>query len=144
MLVVGMVMCRKLKTSQETSHIPIIMLTAKKSLESQLEGFEIGADDYITKPFHEVLLEARINNLLKTRQMLREQFTREFLAGERQPFIENSIDREFMETVLNVIETNYSDWNFKSEELAAALNMSIWLYSCITAFTSSATVPSPS
>jgi YesN/AraC family two-component response regulator len=121
----GISLCRELKKNPETSHIPVIMLTAKNSMDSQLEGLETGADDYITKPFHMVLLEARISNLLKNRQMLREQFSKQFIAGEQQPFLENAVDRQFMAKVLKILEDNYSDWGFKSDDFASALNMGV-------------------
>lgn len=120
----GIELCRQLKTHSETSHIPVIMLTAKKSLESQIEGLETGADDYITKPFHMVLLEARIKNLLRIRQLLREQYSKPFMTGQQRSFTGSPLDQEFMSRVLKAVQKNYSDWEFKSEELASLLNMS--------------------
>jgi YesN/AraC family two-component response regulator len=121
----GVEMSRELKISKETSHIPIIMLTAKTSLENQLEGLSVGADDYMTKPFHMVLLEARINNLLHSRKMLCEQFSKQFSMTEEQPFLENAMDREFVEEAVRVVESNYVNSKFRPEDLASGLNLNL-------------------
>jgi CheY-like chemotaxis protein/AraC-like DNA-binding protein len=121
----GITLCRKLKTNPDTSHIPVVMLTAKTSDESQLEGLKTGADDYVTKPFNIVLLQARIANLLETRRVLREQLRRKFSQGEHPLFAENTPDREFLERATHVVEGHYSDWDFHAEAFAAALGMSL-------------------
>lgn len=121
----GIALCRELKTRPESSHIPVVMLTSKTSVESQLEGLQIGADDYITKPFNMILLEARIANLLESRRQLREQFSRQFIPGGYTPFLENSTDREFLDKAVDAVEQHYADWDFKAEEFAASLNMSL-------------------
>jgi signal transduction histidine kinase/DNA-binding NarL/FixJ family response regulator/ligand-binding sensor domain-containing protein len=120
----GVTLCRELKTSMETSHIPVVMLTAKTALESQLEGLKTGADDYITKPFHMELLRVRIANLLESRRVLREQFLREYsVLSPKIP--ENPLHKEFLEKAIKVMEARYSDWTFGPDQFAAALNMSI-------------------
>jgi len=120
----GLSLCRELKTNPETSHIPVIMLTAKNTIESQLEGFETGADDYITKPFNLILLEARINNLLTTRRLLREQFRRTLYSPDPS-LAEYPMERKFLEEAVQVVETSCSDSAFKSEELASSLKMGL-------------------
>ena len=120
----GLSLCRELKTNPATSHIPVIMLTAKKTVESQLEGLETGADDYITKPFSMVLLEARINNLLKTRRLLREKLAKTLYASDPS-LAEYPMERKFLEKAVKVVEEHYSDPAFKTEELAAALNIGL-------------------
>jgi len=120
----GMALSRQLKTSLETSHIPIVMLTAKSALESQLEGLKAGVDDYITKPFHMELLLARVENLLQSRRLLRQAFCNEYpVLKPNLP--EHAPDKAFLEKVLGVLEENYSEWSFNPDELAAALNMSV-------------------
>ena len=73
----GVELCRKLKQEKKTDHIPLIMLTAKASGESKIEGLETGADDYIVKPFEAAELLVRIKNLIEGRKKLRERFSRE-------------------------------------------------------------------
>jgi signal transduction histidine kinase/DNA-binding response OmpR family regulator/streptogramin lyase len=120
----GTAMCRELKTSLETSHIPVVMLTAKASLDSQMEGLKTGADDYVTKPFHLDLLQVRIANLLESRRLLREKFLQDVpLITSQVP--ENTSEREFLEKALQVLEENYSDWDFNRESFASGLNMNL-------------------
>jgi CheY-like chemotaxis protein len=119
----GITMCRELKTGMETSHIPVIMLTAKTSLESQVEGLKTGADDYVTKPFHMELLRVRIANLLESRRILREKFLREYPVVP--PVIPNDApDKEFLDKMSSVLEKNYTDPLFSTEEFASAMYMS--------------------
>lgn len=70
----GFEMCSKLKSDERTSHIPIIMLTAKATNKDKIEGYELGADDYIMKPFDADILKARVKNLLGQREKLKEHF----------------------------------------------------------------------
>jgi len=135
----GIELCRELKGQVETSHIPVIMLTAKASLEHQVEGLESGADDYITKPFHRVLLQTRIHNLLESRRLLRERFGRQLSQESRAasyltvpepevsepPVSENKVDREFWENVCRILEENCGDPEFNAEALAAMVCMGL-------------------
>lgn len=119
----GAALCRELKASLETSHVPVVMLTAKASVECQLEGLKTGADDYITKPFHMALLQARIANLLQSRRKLREAFCAtypELFPG----ILENKENHEFLQKVIQVLEEHYSEWEFTVEEFATELHMS--------------------
>jgi DNA-binding response OmpR family regulator len=119
----GIALCRELKSTLETSHIPVVMLTAKTALESQVEGLQTGADDYVTKPFHMTLLRLRIANLLESRRLLREKFLREYPVLT-QTVPENTPDREFIEKITAVLEENYSEWEFNPEQFATKMNMS--------------------
>ncbi len=120
----GVTLCRELKTSIETSHIPVVMLTAKAAVESQIEGLKTGADDYITKPFHMEFLQVRIANLLESRRLLREKFCREHAVLSPE-LPENSSESEFLKKAADVLEANYSEWNFNPEVFAGEMNMTV-------------------
>jgi len=92
----GIELCSMLKNNELTSHIPIILLTAKSAMEYRIEGYKTGADSYITKPFELELLEARIHNLLETRNTLREKYNREITLEPSQTLI-TSKDELFLQ-----------------------------------------------
>lgn len=120
----GIEFCRLVKTDLDTSHIPVILLTAKVSHESKLEGLEIGADDYLVKPFETRELLIRIRNLLEQRKRLREKYSKEIrIAAES--ITTNSIDNEFLKQAFGVTEKNFSNPDFNAEDLAIGLNMSL-------------------
>lgn len=77
----GITFCHKLKNDMRISHIPVILLTARTLADSIIEGFESRADDYLTKPFNERVLSARINNILQSRQEIRERVRREMILN---------------------------------------------------------------
>lgn len=119
----GFELCKKVKTDWKTSHIPVILLTAKATQQSKLEGLETGADDYITKPFDFEELSIRINNLIHQRKLLREKFSKEINANA-ESITTNSFDKEFVEKIIKIIETHLQDENFTSESLAEGLFVS--------------------
>ena len=119
----GVELCEKLKTDERTSHIPVIMLTAKTSVEDRIEGLETGADDYLTKPFNIKELRVRVKNLIKQRQKLRERFRKELLL-EPQEIAVTSADERFIRQSLEIIENNMSDQDFSVEQLGSDLAMS--------------------
>ncbi|MCK5838519.1 MAG: response regulator, partial [Bacteroidales bacterium] len=117
----GFELCGKLKTDQRTSHIPVILLTARAGMESKIEGLETGADDFITKPFDPLELQTRVRNLIKQRQLLREAFGSEIRKGELS-LIKNiplsglaEIDHTFIKKAYDVVEQNLSDPEFNVE-----------------------------
>lgn len=120
----GISLCHELKQKTETSHIPVIMLTAKASNESQKKGLHTGADDYIIKPFNLELLLIRVSNLLESRKRLRERYKKEFLADKTIPAANNEIEKEFMDKIMEVLENQSTNCHFKTSDLAAALFMS--------------------
>lgn len=119
----GLEFCRQLKLDERTSHIPVILLTAKQSDESRVEGYETGADAYLTKPFSSVVLQAQIQNLLEQRQRLRELF-RKGTNIEIKKIAINSTDEAFINKVVQHIHENLEDEEFNINALAELLNMS--------------------
>jgi signal transduction histidine kinase/ligand-binding sensor domain-containing protein/DNA-binding NarL/FixJ family response regulator len=121
----GMELCRKLKTDERTSHIPVIMLTALASLENRLEGLETGADDFITKPFEPQELSVRVNNLILQRQRLREKHWRDFeLLGRLPGAAAVSLEQQFLQKARKIVEENLSDPGFGVTEFSQAMNLS--------------------
>lgn len=121
----GIELCRILKADRHTSHIPVIMLTAKDSVESQIEGLETGADDYVTKPFHMGLLKVRIHNLLENRRVLREQLGREFSEMRDHALPEGVMERDFLTQAIRVVEDHMGEAAFNPDHLAEHMNMSV-------------------
>ncbi len=120
----GYELCRRLKTDERTNHIPVVMLTAKTDSESRLAGLEIGADDYLTKPFEVKELKLRLANLLEQRRLLTERLGRWALDPKRQPQAVESIDELFLERAKEVMSANLEDNEFRVDDLCQALAMS--------------------
>jgi ligand-binding sensor domain-containing protein/signal transduction histidine kinase/DNA-binding response OmpR family regulator len=119
----GLELCRKLKTDERTSHIPIILLTAKSSHMHQIEGMETGADTYITKPFSIELLKLNVRNLLRSRANMRQRFSKEANL-QLDNFTTSAIDQAFMINIIQYIEERIKDQDFGVPELAAHIGMS--------------------
>lgn len=129
----GMEVTEKLKSNINTSHIPIILLTAKSDKDSQLEGLKYGADDYITKPFSASHLEIRIENILKQRQNWQQAFLGQQQAQdtssssymEISPEIPkiNKFDQDFIEKVMATMESNIDNVDFKVDDLVSEMGM---------------------
>ncbi len=119
----GIEFCKKLKTDIRTSHIPVIMLTARTSREHTIEGLETGADIYMTKPLDFKILEINIKNLIESRHLSREHYTRGMLNKPNDLKI-NSVDEKFMHKVIGYIEDNLSEINLTVESLGKAMGMS--------------------
>jgi len=112
----GIELCQFIKTGLITSHIPIILLTARTLVENKIEGLESGADDYIEKPFNIQLLEIRIRNLIESRKRLRELFRREVIIEPSKVTVTSS-DEKLLRGVMDLIEKNISETNFNIEDL---------------------------
>lgn len=128
----GVVMCQKLKADIRTSHIPVILLTAKDSITDKEEGYQAGADSYLTKPFSAGLLQSRISNLLTQRRLLSERFAipkKQSMEEKRAIITEsmNKLDKEFLDKITNTI----------TEGLAAAENIDITVLSNVMCMSSS-------
>jgi len=119
----GIEMCSKIKKNPLTCNIPVILLTAIDSQESNIKGFQVGADAYITKPFSENLLISCINNLLKSRDKLKETFGFSKFLDE----ISNTQDKEdqsFLRRCMEKIYENIEDESFTIENLSEMVNVS--------------------
>jgi len=118
----GFQLCEALKKDIRTSHIPIILLTAKASVAGVVEGLETGADDYIIKPFNTKILLTRIRNLIDLRRRLQETIQREMLLQPTEIAV-SSMDREFMKELKEAVKKNLPDMEFGVDELAKSLYM---------------------
>jgi len=119
----GLEMCHQLKNDPRTSHIPIILLTAKDTEENELEGLKTGADQYITKPFNVELLQVSVSNLIRSRQNLRKKFTRE-IALEPAEVTVTATDEDFLKKAMTVVEEHMEDTEFSVEILVKELGIS--------------------
>jgi DNA-binding response OmpR family regulator len=119
----GFEFCAKIKTDERTSHIPVILITARAAQEDKIEGLETGADDYITKPFDNVELLVRVKNLIDQRRKLRERFAREsnFMIDE---IAHTSTDQKFINRVMDIISQNISESKFNIENLSEKAGIS--------------------
>jgi DNA-binding response OmpR family regulator len=118
----GFTLIDTLKKDKHTSHIPIILLTSKVNEESRTEGYETGADSYISKPFEMKVLKARVRNLLQVRKMLRQRFSSEISVDPKE-IVSNSADEQLLNNAIEIIEQNSKDENFNVERLAEALGI---------------------
>ncbi|NIJ53772.1 hybrid sensor histidine kinase/response regulator transcription factor [Dyadobacter arcticus] len=124
----GFEFCGKLKKDERTNHIPIILLTARSSFNDRMEGLGIGADDYLTKPFHIQELQLRVGNLLERQRRMRNQL-RLKVSNPDQPALANPVDAVslqdiFIKKLYRIIEERLDDTSFGVEELAEQVSMS--------------------
>jgi ligand-binding sensor domain-containing protein/signal transduction histidine kinase/DNA-binding response OmpR family regulator len=119
----GYELSRKLKTIEKTNHIPIILLTAKAATEDKLEGLEIGADDYLIKPFNPDELLIRVKNLIKIRKQMREKYQSQMLIKSSDVAVP-STQKIFIDKLTAIIEKNISNENFSVEILCEEIGMS--------------------
>ncbi|MBU2903269.1 response regulator [Arenibacter algicola] len=119
----GFEFCKKIKGDMRTSHIPLLMLTAKARIDDRMEGIETGADAYMVKPFDLRLLRLRLSQLITSRQLI---FNKYFSVISDVPVNKNttSLDKDFIEKVLNYINNNIDDPDLSVEALASHLNLS--------------------
>lgn len=121
----GLEMCKHLKKDLRTSHIPLVLLTAKGSLHDQKVGYDLGIDSYLTKPFSSNLLKSRLKNILDARQKYSLSNSSEFKA--KQELLNESIgelDQEFLKKLTQTIEENLEDEKMNISYVAGQLNMS--------------------
>jgi signal transduction histidine kinase/DNA-binding response OmpR family regulator len=136
----GFTLCEKLKTDERTSHIPVILLTARSSDVSKLEGLETGADDYLIKPVNAKELLTRIKNLIEQRRRLRERFSRDVTLSPKDIAV-TSADQRFLEKAIEIVEKEMKEPDFSVEQFSKEVGMSTsQLYRKIHALTNQSPV----
>jgi len=131
----GLTLCKKIKQEPLTSHIPVILLTARTTDEQVLAGYKTGAIEYVTKPFSFELLQARIRNILAFQESLKHRFQKEIEIDPTE-IVTNPVDEEFISRALKVVEDNLSGSEFSVENLSKAMFMSrVALYKKLLAIT---------
>lgn len=120
----GFELCRKIKSEIETSHIPVILLTARSLEEDRIEGYHTGADEYLPKPFNIYVLRARLKNLLESRQRLKDKFMAKGGVIPAKEITTNTLDEVFLDKVTKIILDNISDPDFSLENLLEKVGIS--------------------
>ncbi len=138
--------CRKVKTDERTSHIPVILLTARASKENRIEGLETGADDFITKPFDGEELQVRVKNLIEQRNRLSkmmEKRIRESAGFAKLNFEDSgitSMDERFLQKVIEIVNKHYTDPEFNGKVFSVTIGLSrVQLHRKIKALTGQTT-----
>ncbi|OJU37267.1 MAG: hypothetical protein BGN96_04035 [Bacteroidales bacterium 45-6] len=119
----GITLCEKIKKNIETSHIPVILLTAKSAIESKLEGLKSGADSYIPKPFHPEHLQIRVEKLIESRMMFKKKFGKT-LSFELEHNESPSFDNLLLEKILKYINKHIADSELNGDKIAKDINLS--------------------
>lgn len=119
----GLEMCKQLKSNEKTSHIPVMLLTARQSDQYETEGYEMGADAYIVKPFSMLLLQVRVRSLIASRARLRQLFAQS-PESYTDPVGLNAADKSFLAKATRLVEEHMSDAGVNVEWLAGQLFMS--------------------
>jgi len=121
----GLELCNLIKSTFETSHIPVILLTALSEKSDQLKGLGLGADDYITKPFDMRILSQRIKSIIRNREIVREKALRFISQPEvEQQIFTNEHNDQFIKKALEIIHSNLGNPDFGKIEFASAMNVS--------------------
>ena len=132
----GFELCRIMKSTYETSHIPVVLLTALSEKTDQLHGLGLGADDYLTKPFDMNLLIQRIKSIIRNREVIREKAMKLIKGESTGNILSNELNDKFVKRMLEVAKTNISNAEFDKDEFASKMNVSSsLLYKKIKALT---------
>lgn len=119
----GIELCQRLKNDERTSHIPIVMLTAKAGDEDQYKGLSSGADAYVTKPFKMKLLKTRVAKLVESRKLLRDRYSQEVILKPKDIAI-TDVDEQFLGRVQDVMDKNLTQSQFNAQKFSEAVGMS--------------------
>jgi signal transduction histidine kinase/CheY-like chemotaxis protein/ligand-binding sensor domain-containing protein len=120
----GFELCRLIKSTFETAHIPLVLLTALSGKTEQLNGLGLGADDYLTKPFDLALLRQKIKTIIMNRQVVRDKALKLFKTRPTESILNNEMNDKFVKNMLDVVKTNISNPQFNKEDFASAMNVS--------------------
>ena len=119
----GIELCKRLKNDEKTSHIPVILLTARASTEDKVGGLETGADDYVIKPFEAKELQVRVHNLIEIRRTLREKYKQNIILQPTELAVTSS-DARFLKKLMESVEKHMADPDCGTETLAQDVYMS--------------------
>lgn len=120
----GFELCKLVKSTYETSHIPLILLTALTEKEKQLHGLGLGADDYLTKPFDMYILSQKIRTIIRNREFVREKALKLIDKDNTKPLLTNEINDKFVKKLMDVAWANIANASFDKDEFASAMNVS--------------------
>ena len=120
----GYELCRLMKSTYETSHIPIVLLTALSDKNDQMHGLGLGADDYLTKPFDMGLLVQKIKTIIRNRVVVREKALKLIKHDSSETILENELNDKFVKKMLEVAQANISNTEFNKDDFASAMNVS--------------------
>jgi signal transduction histidine kinase/DNA-binding response OmpR family regulator len=135
----GFQLCKEIKKDLFTSHIPIILLTAKAATEDKFKGLSSGADDYIVKPFHNQEILLKVQNMINNRNLLRKHYNN-YILGKEKHTINPLGNNKFLDTIRQVLEDNYADSSFNVDAFAQIICMSrVQLHRKIKALTNQST-----
>jgi AraC-like DNA-binding protein len=118
----GLELCKRLKSDIQTSHIPVLLLSAKATLDDKLQGLETGADDYMVKPFEIRELALRVKNMIEQTRLLREKFSNEIKLDPMDVVI-TPLDEKFLQQAISVVEDNMSNEQFDVKSFRDEMNM---------------------
>ncbi len=131
----GLQLCKKVKSTIETSHIPVILLTARTMIEQEIEGLETGADEYIHKPFHPRLLKLKVDKIIEAREALKQQFIKNTSFTAKEITV-TSADEKFLQKAIDFVKDNLADTDLNIEKMSSTLNISrVHLYRKLKAIT---------
>lgn len=120
----GFELCKKIKDTYETSHIPVILLTALSEKTDQMHGLGLGADDYLTKPFDMNLLSSKMKSIIRNRSIVKDKTLKLLKETNEEPIVNNEHNDKFIKKALEIIKMNIADPSFGKDEFASKMNVS--------------------